>query len=113
MQRLFVIRSVTATKTANRCGTRSVSTLSSWRRTNVAIHRRKMSPARRNGKKFMGNKYEHRANSGSLWPNRRRSSEKAPRLTGTAKVLIDDREVELEVSGWIRESKSGVKWIAL
>ncbi len=57
--------------------------------------------------------YEHRINSGSLWPNTRQTNERAPKLKGTAKVLIGDREIELEISAWVRISKNDTKWLSL
>ena len=53
-------------------------------------------------------KYEQKDNSGSLFPNERKETDKHPDRTGTA--LIDGKEYW--VSGWIKDGKKG-KWLSL
>lgn len=52
--------------------------------------------------------FEQKENSGALFVNDRKESEKHPDRTGTA--LIDGREYY--VSGWVKEGKKG-KWLSL
>lgn len=52
--------------------------------------------------------YELRDMSGSLFPNKKKESEKHPNLTGS--VMVDG--VEYYVSGWTKEGNNG-KWISL
>ena len=52
---------------------------------------------------------EPRDNSGALFRNQRKSSDKAPDYQGPCMV----NGVALEVSGWIRKSKSGLTYMSL
>lgn len=61
-------------------------------------------------------------NSGSLWPNKKRETEKHPNLTGSVKVergllkemlaASDEELIEIAVSGWTREYNNS-KFISL
>jgi hypothetical protein len=61
-------------------------------------------------------------NSGSLWPNKKRDSEKHPNVQGSVKVergllkemmsSTDDELIEIALSGWTREHQ-GTKFISL
>jgi len=53
--------------------------------------------------------YEMRDNSGSLWPNDRRTDERYPNSTG--KVMVGGKIYYL--SGWTKTTSAGKKWISL
>lgn len=57
--------------------------------------------------------YQQRVGTGSLFTNKKRSSDKAPNLKGTALVQIGNQVVQLELAGWSRESEKAGRWIAL
>jgi len=53
--------------------------------------------------------YEMKENSGSMFVNTKKLSDNHPDRNGTALV----GGVEYYVSGWIKETKSGDKWLSL
>jgi hypothetical protein len=53
--------------------------------------------------------YEQRDNSGSLFVNDRKESDKHPDRSGTA--MIDGREYW--VSGWVKTDKNGKPWMSM
>lgn len=53
--------------------------------------------------------YEMKDNSGSLFREQDKKSEKSPDYTG--KVKIDGKE--LRIAGWIKQSKSGDSYLSL
>ena len=53
--------------------------------------------------------YEMKDLTGSLWKNQKKATDRHPDRTGSA--LIDG--VEYWVSGWIKESPKGEKWLSL
>lgn len=53
--------------------------------------------------------FELKDNSGSIWPNDRKEKETHPDRTGTVKV----GGREYYISGWIKESKDGRKYMSL
>ena len=57
--------------------------------------------------------FEQRVGFGSLFRNRKASSEKAPQYRGDAKVAIDGHEVEIEIAGWMKLTKNGDKFLSL
>lgn len=57
--------------------------------------------------------YQQKPGQGSLFQNRKRSSDKAPTLKGTALVQIGDNMVTLELAGWERHSDKAGNWISL
>ena len=58
--------------------------------------------------------YEQKPGSGSLFRNKRKEEgDKRPNLTGKALLQVGDQLVEVELSGWTRESERAGKWISL
>ena len=53
--------------------------------------------------------YELKEGQGSLFPNKRKETESQPNLTGT--ILLGG--VEHWISGWVKLTASGEKWISL
>jgi hypothetical protein len=53
--------------------------------------------------------YEQRDNSGSLFKNDKRTDEKHPHYKGTAMINGE----EFWISAWMKEGKSGVKFMSL
>jgi hypothetical protein len=53
--------------------------------------------------------YEQKENSGSLFKNSKKATDKHPDRTGSA--LIDGREYW--VSGWVKQDKNGNPWMSL
>lgn len=53
--------------------------------------------------------YEQKENSGSLFKNGKKTTDKHPDRTGSA--LIDGREYW--VSGWVKQDKNGNPWMSL
>lgn len=53
--------------------------------------------------------YELKEGQGSLFPNKRKETESHPNLTGT--ILVGG--VEHWISGWVKLTADGVKWISL
>lgn len=53
--------------------------------------------------------YETRDNSGSLFNNNRKESDKHPDRTGSA--MIDG--VEYWVSGWVKQDRNGKPWLSM
>ncbi len=53
--------------------------------------------------------YELKEGQGSLFPNKRKETDSHPNLTGT--ILLGG--VEHWISGWVKLTASGEKWISL
>jgi uncharacterized protein (DUF736 family) len=53
--------------------------------------------------------FEQKPNSGALFKNERKNSEKQPDFTGT----IDIEGEQFKLAGWSRVSKKGTKFISL
>lgn len=53
--------------------------------------------------------YELKEGQGSLFPNKRKETESHPNLTGT--ILVGG--VEHWISGWVKLTADGAKWISL
>lgn len=57
--------------------------------------------------------YQQKPGQGSLFQNKKRSSDKAPNLKGTALVQVGNNIVELDLAAWDRESERAGKWLSL
>lgn len=57
--------------------------------------------------------FQQKVGSGSLFINKKRSSDKSPNLKGTALVQIGNQVVTLELAGWERHSDKAGDWISL
>lgn len=57
--------------------------------------------------------FQQRPGQGSLFQNKKRSSDKAPNLKGTALVVVGNQTVTLELAGWERHSDKAGDWISL
>lgn len=53
--------------------------------------------------------YEHPDESGSIWPNDRKTEDRQPGWKGSAKI----GGVDYWVSGWVKEAKDQRKWVSL
>lgn len=53
--------------------------------------------------------YEIKDNSGSLFANKKKDTDKHPDRTGTAKI----DGVEYYVSGWVKQDRNGNPWMSL
>lgn len=53
--------------------------------------------------------YEQRDSSGSIFPNEKKTSDKHPGWKGLAKI----GGVDYWVSGWVRKTKNGDKYVSL
>lgn len=54
--------------------------------------------------------YQMRAGQGSLFKNKKKTSEKSPTLSG--KVMLPNGEVRW-ISGWSKKTESGEAWISI
>lgn len=57
--------------------------------------------------------FQQKVGSGSLFKNKKRSSDKSPTLKGTALVQVGNQTVTLELAGWDRHSDKAGDWISL
>ena len=57
--------------------------------------------------------YQQKVGSGSLFKNKKRSSDKSPTLKGTALVQVGNQTVTLELAGWAKHSDKAGDWISL
>lgn len=54
--------------------------------------------------------YQMRAGQGSLFKNKKKTSEKSPSLTG--KVMLPNGEVRW-ISGWSKKTEAGEAWVSI